>query len=51
MAIATVHQPAVDVGAAAPSIAARLTRFVIIWTVAAALLDELSDLRSDRSGR
>ena len=38
-------------GAAGLGIAARVTRFVIVWTVVGALLDELNDLRTGRSGR
>ncbi len=35
----------------APSLTARVTRYIIVWTVVGALLDELSDLRTGRSGR
>ncbi len=51
MPTTSVHQPAHVTGAAGLTIAARVTRFVIVWTVVGALLEELSDLRAGRSGR
>ncbi len=49
MTTATV--PSVSTGSGSTTLVARLTRFIVLWTIAGALLDELSDLRTGRSRR
>ena len=51
MTTTSVHQSVPHTGSAGAGIAARVTRFIIVWTLVGALLDELSDLRTGRSVR
>ncbi len=47
-ALTSRRQPPVFAGG---GLLARATRYIVLWTIAAALFDELNDLRRDRGVR